>query len=369
MAIFFMSNAYALEIYKDDQNSVALRGFFSGLYINSDTSDEISDAGSRWGIDYTRAIENDWTVGLTLEWGLNFENNKNFTLNGSNQAPQGSSDDVMFARLGYISFSHDDYGTIGIGKQWAAYFDATAGTDVFNYWVNLGSGAFNLNSDGGISGTGRAEQSIVWRKTYGNLKLAAQVQAKDEPVVLELDPNSPGFGLLNGETIATVGNGYGFSAMYAWQNFTLGFGHNNNEIELAPIVGGGSEDDVISAVSLTYGTFGTVGFYASAMAAQSENHEIDNTGRYFDALGSEFVLRYQFDSGFAPYVGFNRVEEDDSSYLGEYEFHVNIIGADYLLQNLHAKLFAEVAIHDTTYSLGNEFDETEFVIGATFFLF
>jgi len=365
--LLFTSQTSAVEIFKDDKNSVALRGYITGVYHSTEDTDDIDEGSSRWGIDVNRNLDEEWIAGATLEWGMNFDKNTDLSIGGASQAPSGSADDAIFTRLGYIHFSHDKWGTVGIGKQWSAFYDMVAGSDVLHYWGGSASGAFNLNSDGGISGTGRVEQAIVWRKSYSGFKIALQIQAQDEAITIDVPEDHPNASQ-NGQKIATIGNGYGASLLYAWGELTFGLGFNTSDINIESNFNIAAQDDTISAFSITYGSNRAPGVYSSALVTSSENHEIDDQSQFLDTVSSEFVLKYTLDNGLGVYGGFNHIEEDDSDYDGEYEFHYNFVGIEYTIFNGVAILFTEVRLEDTTSAAGVNNDNNQVAAGITVYL-
>lgn len=359
------------ELFSDEKTSVTLRGYVEGVYVNTESndSDEINEGNSRWGLDISRKIKNGWTAGLTMEWGLNFDKNSNYTYDGSSSRPQDSTDDAMFARHGYIHFSHDDWGVIGVGKQWAVFYDVTLGTDILNVWGASASGSFNLNSDGGISGTGRTEQTLSWRQSYGQWDLGLQVQAQDEPVIFNVDEADPEYNPdLDGKEIAIIGNGFGASVIYNYDKFKFGVAHNISDIDINPEFGGSLDDDVISAGSITYGKNKAHGLYFSAMFAVSENHEVADNGQFIDAEHSELIIKYTTSDDIGYFAGFNHLEPDDSDYIGDYEFHYNFVGIEYSVLDGSTLLFAEGRFEDGTLDNGASNDDNQFAIGATFYL-
>ena len=366
-SLLLASQASAIELYKDEQNSVALRGYITGVYHSTEDTDDIDEGNSRWGLDVKRNLDDEWTAGVTLEWGLNFDRNTDFTIGGESQAPAGSADDAMFTRLGYVHFSHDDWGTVGIGKQWSAFYDVAAVTDIIHYWGGSASGAFNLNGDGGISGTGRAEQAIVWRKSYSGFNLALQLVAQDEDVIIDVPEDHPS-APQNGEKLATMGNGYGASVMYTWEMLTFGLAYNANKIDIEPGFNISGNDDSIAAFSIAYGSNGEPGIYSAALVTSSENHEIDDQNQFLDTVSAEFILKYTLENGLGVYAGFNHIEEDDSDYVGEYEFHYNFVGMEYPVFNKAAIFFTELRLEDTTSAAGVNDDDSQVAAGITVFL-
>lgn len=85
---------------------------------------------------------------------------------------------VFGNRLGYLGVGFDKYGSFTIGKQWSVYHDITSYTDRFNVFGGRASATFIGGTDGGANGTGRADQSIIYRNQKGALHIGAQLQAR-----------------------------------------------------------------------------------------------------------------------------------------------------------------------------------------------
>jgi predicted porin len=360
--LFSAGRAQALDIYQDDVNTVALRGYLNMLAVNTEAANEISDSGSRFGFEVERKIEHDWTIGAQVEFGLSFATNSNLSLNPSSQAPAGSDDDAVFSRLGNIFFQHDDYGIVRIGKQWSVYYDVVIYGDEINVWGSSGSLAANGGSDGGISGTGRAEQAITWRRSFGDWSVGLQGQFKDEAVSFNdpSDPDNP----LNGEPVGTVGNGYGFSLTYNLGKSNFGITNVTADTELDGVFGNRDVEDKTTAIAYWYGKPLDPGLYVYVGYAQSENHDTDDAGQYFDAVGTELVIRYRLENGLIPLIGFNRVEENYSSYTGEYEMHFNFVGVEYNLEGVRGRLYSTIRKNDSTFANGDKNDDLEIAVGT-----
>lgn len=87
------------------------------------------------------------------------------------------TDDIT-TRLGQAGLV-GDWGSVQIGKQWSVYYDVTQWTDLFWAVGGNASGTYNAGTDGGISGTGRAEKAVSTRFRYHGLRLGAQTQMRN----------------------------------------------------------------------------------------------------------------------------------------------------------------------------------------------
>lgn len=92
------------------------------------------------------------------------------------QAPQTKQ--VFGNRLGYLGVDLNKFGTLTIGKQWSVYRDITSYTDRLNVFGAKASATFIGGTDGGENGTGRADQSIIYRNRIGFFRFGAQIQAR-----------------------------------------------------------------------------------------------------------------------------------------------------------------------------------------------
>ncbi|MDM9630093.1 porin [Robiginitalea aurantiaca] len=85
---------------------------------------------------------------------------------------------VFSTRLGYLGADFGEYGILRIGKQWSVYYDITGYTDRFNVFGGQGSATYVASSDGGETGTGRANQALTYRNKIGPLHLGGQLQMR-----------------------------------------------------------------------------------------------------------------------------------------------------------------------------------------------
>ncbi len=85
---------------------------------------------------------------------------------------------VFGNRLGYLGLDFGKFGTLTIGKQWSVYRDVTAYTDRFNVFGSRASATFIGGTDGGETGTGRADQAVIYRNHFGPFYIGGQIQAR-----------------------------------------------------------------------------------------------------------------------------------------------------------------------------------------------
>lgn len=85
---------------------------------------------------------------------------------------------VFGNRLGYLGVDLGKFGVITIGKQWSVYRDITSYSDRFNVFGARASATFIGGTDGGETGTGRADQSLIYRNRLGPVHIGGQIQAR-----------------------------------------------------------------------------------------------------------------------------------------------------------------------------------------------
>ncbi|MBN2668484.1 MAG: porin [Bacteroidales bacterium] len=190
--------------------------------------------------------------------------------------PVGSVKSAIYSRLGYVGIE-TPYGELTFGKNWGVYYqDAMYLTDQSMHWSGDALGAWNAGTDGGISGTGRAEDVLQYRFKKGHFSWAAQTQLRS------ISDNDKPFG-----------DSYGFSFMYSSEHFILGVAYN----EVLDGVDTATYDqakinDKIGGLAMSYIT---ARINLSVAGTMFNNHEVDNLGQYYSGYGFEAHTSYYID--------------------------------------------------------------------------
>ena len=322
------ASSSAIELIENQRDSGRFYGRFTADYINNDDISELTDSLSRIGVKFTRKLDNQWLAYAGAEWGLDIiDTDGSLALSGDSLRAADDQDESIWQRLGYVGLSHPKWGKFSVGKQWSTYYDVTKFTDVMNTFSGRASGTFNFGTDGGVSGTGRAEQVLQWRNQFNKFEVSAQVQATDDVINVEdndldiagegeLDTSIGASVIYNINPLAKIG----LAINFADYKFTDNSGENI------------TIDDKIWALGGYYGQFDS-GLYAALVYSQSQAHEIDNLGHLIDAKGLEAYLRYTFTNRYSVYLGYNHLQEDDQEYgeqLGQdYELKFTVLGVAY----------------------------------------
>ncbi|MCJ7933854.1 MAG: porin [Chryseobacterium sp.] len=144
---------------------------------------EVQENASRIGLEIDIKKGN-WKIIAGGEIQVNmFKGGTSFNADGSLSGGfltlQSEQKQQVFGnRLGYLGLDFGQYGVLTIGKQWSVYRDITSYTDRFNVFGARASATFIGGTDGGETGTGRADQSIIYRNRIGSFYVGGQIQAR-----------------------------------------------------------------------------------------------------------------------------------------------------------------------------------------------
>ncbi|MEJ6519023.1 porin [Shewanella bicestrii] len=312
-ALFLAPTVSAIEIYKDDKNAVEIGGFIDVRVINTQGETEVVNGASRINFGFSRELTNGWNAFAKLEWGVNPVGSSDIVYNNRFESVQ---DEFFYNRLGYAGISHDEYGTITIGKQWGAWYDVVYNTNYGFVWDGNSAGVYTFNKDdGAVNGVGRGDKVVQYRNSIGDVSFAVQAQLKNSSFytcdienitesACEAEWNA---GKKEAQQV-TYDYTYGASLTYkATDKLSLMAGMNRGEFDVA--YGTGEQKtavDLIYGVGATWGDFDKNGLYAAANVHKEENHDTDNIGRLIkDAYGVETLVSYKFDNGLRPFVSYN----------------------------------------------------------------
>lgn len=317
-ALFLAPTVSAIEIYKDDKNAVEIGGFIDARVINTQGETEVVNGASRINFGFSRELTHGWNAFAKLEWGVNPVGSSDIVYNNRFESVQ---DEFFYNRLGYAGISHDEYGTITIGKQWGAWYDVVYNTNYGFVWDGNAAGVYTFNKDdGAVNGVGRGDKVVQYRNSIGDVSFAVQAQLKNSSFytcdienitesACEAEWNA---GKKEAQQV-TYDYTYGASLTYkATDKLSLMAGMNRGEFDVA--YGTGEQKtavDLIYGVGATWGDFDKNGLYAAANVHKEENHDTDNIGRLIkDAYGVETLVSYKFDNGLRPFVSYNILDAD-----------------------------------------------------------
>ncbi|MGR5141063.1 porin [Photobacterium sp. DNB23_23_1] len=317
------TSVQAVEVYNDGTNTFSVGGRLALSAKFQDGDSSLNNQSSRINFGFTHTLENGWDIGTRAEWAYNALANSN---DGSN----------VTNRLGFITADNEDFGNFTLGKAWSVHYDVTGKTDRF--WLNGGDTAGNydgISGDGGVHGTGRADDVIQYRNNFYGLQVGLQYQFEGKGSV------SKGFELGEDDKVVEIKEAwkrdYGYQAMAGYE-FELGEGILGLSGVYAETKFENREDAKVANAVVSYETSG---IYVAANYGEFRNHQSERTNAAFassdfssssvtsngmikSATGYELFASYSFDQ-YQILGGYNQLEDDNSRAKYAY----STIGAAY----------------------------------------
>lgn len=252
--------------------------------------------------------------------------------------PRQANDGAFFLRIGKVGIG-TKAGDFSIGKQWSVYYNISGYTDRFAVFGARATATYNAGTDGGGSGTGRADSSFKFQ-SFG--KLAIGVQAQDN-------------GLIPGANGDKYQGSAGASIEYEFSDrWKAGAAYNQAFIdELTP--------DLIALGLAGNSKAGVIGvqytnepFYLATTFASHENQETTDEGLFVDATGWELYGRYQLTPKLRAVGGFNYLDPDDADpNAGEYDIRSVVLGFQWAYRGAN---FGDIVYFECDIRNGRFFD-------------
>ena len=279
------------------QNIVEKFDFYGSLDIHAVMAfngyTAIQNGASRLGFNGETNITEGIIMFAKLEVGVNMvDNNNKIIIKADPGYAVGEENNAVSSRLGFIGIK-TKYGNFSWGKQWAPYYDIGEFTDKLYLFGGSAQGTYPNETDGGISGTGRAANALQYRNKIGPIKFAAQIQ------------NRHSFD--NKENNKKYADTYGVSIIYE-TNSGISFGVAYNKVRdgiAKPDINQPKKGDEAAIAGIMFQNSSlTIGSIYSVFS----NHATDDLGNYFSGYGYEFALIYYFFNNWGIDFGFNYQE-------------------------------------------------------------
>ncbi len=158
------------------------------ISIPANGSAEVQDNATRVGINFS-TFGPVKVVG-TAEWGVNLVQSET-SLNAGATTSSGfgvveqTTQPVFGARLGFFGVDSGKFGRLTFGKQNSTHYDITSyTTDRFNVFGGQSTATYVAGTDGGQSGTGRADQTILYHLNFAKIfdfGTQGQLRSADTP--------------------------------------------------------------------------------------------------------------------------------------------------------------------------------------------
>jgi predicted porin len=324
-----------------DHTSLNAYGSVRLSYIDTIKQADFDDSGSRIGINgELQFLPDIWLLGRA-EAGFNILDSINGLINANGRPSEEERSASLRLLYGGVQTANS---TISFGKNWSSYYQVASITDRFEAFGGEASGAFNAQTDGGATGTGRADNVLQGRLFIDTLpkswqmkpfKLNVQWQASEDIPQLEDASYDGSIGIsaiLESKSKKIVGIAYN-------QAFV-----NNDDRPALKQRGAGGD-----ARALLIGTrrFGDR-YYIGATLSLLDNHETTDRGNYFDGWGWETFASYQLKNRWWVVGGWNLLEAmDDQRLAGEYRLRYAVIGFRYTFDQFQRMIYSEIRLDDS----------------------
>lgn len=334
--------------YIKDRFTGRIYGSIRLRYRSTGEGSILGDAGSRAGLEGGWQVAKDSWAYARLEAGFNVLDELDTLLSpggGSGESQQGES---IFPRL-YTVGIETPVVVASFGKSWSTYYKISNFTDRFDSAGSSAVGTFNANTDGGATGTGRAD-SVLQSLAYIDFM----------PEKWQVNPFNLNIQFQSGQPIPGVEGvnyqyAFGLSAVLdSRDDYTLGVAYNRarvDELDNAAVQAAGIKGDAEALV------IGARWFdekrYIGFAVARLHNHENTDQGTYFVGWGSELYARYRLIKDYWLVGGYNwLVPDEDEVQAGEYELLYGIVGLRYSIDDFNRLAYAEWRIDSTVSETG-----------------
>ena len=229
------------------------------------------DYGSRFGINsWYELLPQTWIfaryeVGFNLLKELGLDTHTNYDV--------FKSGETFYTRLAYIGFQKDEK-ILLLGKNWSTYYQVASFTDRFSSLGGEASGVYNAKSDGGNSGTGRANNVLQTRLTLDFIELNLQIQNRQDIPYIEDTEYKYGLG-------ASI-------IVNPLENFKIALAYNYSDIDIdsIPLVKQHNLNGNMSTYLLGVQWY-SQNWYLGATYSKNYNLQTTNTENYIDSIGLE----------------------------------------------------------------------------------
>ena len=339
-----------LDVEKETTTTIAeerLKGKIYGsirLHVRETSSGSVfGDAGSRIGAEAELRTRPDTWIYARAEAGFNVLDEIDTLLTPGGGAGEGQQGDSVFPRLYSVGIETPAV-FASYGKSWSTYYRIANFTDRFDSVGSSAVGTFNAKTDGGETGTGRANEVLQTRVFIDFLPQEWKVKPFNLNIQLQSDQPIP---LVDGVNYSSA---FGLSAVLeSTHNYTFGLAYNrahvadvNNPAVKAAGIKGDAE------AILTGARWFDERWYLAVTAARLRNHETTDLGTYFLGWGSELYTRYQFIENYWLVAGYNWLFPDkDQTQAGQYELKYGVVGLRYSINNFKRVVYAELTLDNT----------------------
>ena len=321
------------EAAEEAPNELDLYGSLRVRYRSTLGEHGFGDGGSRIGVQGRYQLWPGRWLFARAEAGFNLLDELGGLVNGNN--PSGGVGDTFFRRLLNVGYESPNL-FIVLGKTWSVYYQISSFTDRFAGAGGAASGTYNAGTDGGYTGTGRADRAVQTRLLVDFL-----------PGRWGIEPFRLNIQLQDGEPIPGIrgyhyGPALGLSALLVTRDhFSFGIAYNEATVPDAgdPVLRQRGIDG--DARALIFGArWLDDDWYLATVLARLENQEATDQGNYFDGWGSELYLQYRLRGRWWLTGGWNWLRPDSGQPLaGDFRIKYGLIGLRYSIRDFERYLY------------------------------
>lgn len=323
-----------------EPNGWKLYGTLHLHYRDTQSNTFLGDSDTRVGVEglWQYAPLRRWFTGI--EAGVNVLNQLDLKIENGSQRSASSSDDDIVLRLAYLGIETPDMVVIA-GKNWSTYYQVASFTDRFAGTGGNASGAYNAGTDGGPTGTGRADRVIQSRFLL------------EFPEHTGIKPFHVNVQFQYGEPIPNVDNasydlGFGVSMIYETRNnLSIGLSYNRANIsESSTAIQNAGIDGDAQAALIGIRWFDQ-NWYLGTTVARLKNIETTDQNIYFDGWGWEVYGQYQVAYRWWAIAGWNILRPDSEEIqAGQYELKYAVAGVRYSIKDFARYVYFNAMLND-----------------------
>lgn len=297
------------------------------------------DSDTRIGGGVSWRFDKHWRVFANAEIGISLLDEADALINQGGTGDH-SFGDTISRRLLYVGIETPRT-TWSFGKNWSTYYQVSFFTDRFQGTGGSASGTYNAGTDGGPTGTGRADQVLQTRLHLP--RITNIIDSKPINVNVQLQHGRP----IPHIDDKNYGTAIGLSAKFATTtDFSAGLAYNfasisNNQDPEFRAAGIDGDDHAL--------LFGVKWFnddwYLGTTISRLLNHETTDENVYFDGSGWEVYAQRRFLARWWLVGGWNWLRPDsDQKQAGEYEIKYGVLGIRYTFDDFRRMLYANTQL-------------------------
>ena len=312
-------------------------------YRDTDSGSLWGDGGSRFGLSGRWQFKPEYWLFGRGEAGFNLLDTADLLFNRGDRPPDSHLGDEVFLRLLYVGVETPEY-MLTAGKNWSSYYRVSSFTDRFQGTGGSAGGTYNAGTDGGNTGTGRADGVIQTRGLVNAFKPISVLKPLNLNLQIQHGQPIPKVQDKNYKT--TIGLSSVLETDYGLA-FGLAYNHANiDSADLPSLSVNGIDGD---AAALVLGTrwYGN-DWYIGTIVSRLKNHETTDQSIYFDGTGWEVYGQYRVFKKWWAVAGWNKLEPDSGEVqAGAFNVDYGVIGVRYSFQGFRQMIFANARLESS----------------------